>query len=88
MKNCAWSVNYYFASISPDTFLVFREYNPPHYIDIIYTKNGEPIYLGSCKVPGRKYPVASDGKSIYAMQPTKQKDGIEITLFVLNIRKK
>ncbi len=59
LENCQWSVQYYADMVNDSLFMVFREHNPPYYIDLYNIKPEPPVYLGSKKVEDNWQPVSS-----------------------------
>ncbi|MCD6595342.1 hypothetical protein J7L68_06685 [bacterium] len=54
-----WSVQYYSNFLNDSLLIVFREHNPPYYIDMYNVKYDTPIYLGSLKIDNDWQPITS-----------------------------
>ena len=54
-----WSVQYYADFLDDSLFIVFREHNPPYYVDMYNVKYDTPIYLGSLKIDNDWQPITS-----------------------------
>ena len=59
LKSYKWSVQYYADFLDDSLFIVFREHNPPYYVDMYNVKYDTPIYLGSLKIDNDWQPITS-----------------------------
>jgi len=70
LARCGWSFQYYANFVDDSLFIVFREHNPPYYIDLYNFKPDTHVYMGSVQVKDGWQPVSSYKNRIVMLDRT------------------